>query len=59
MTEPGGGNEVAGSIGRRRFLGYVLAAPTLVTAAELGVANAAGTAAAEPVAAPGSPTCST
>ncbi|GAB1511437.1 molybdopterin cofactor-binding domain-containing protein [Actinophytocola sp. KF-1] len=33
------------TFGRRRFLGYVLAAPTLVTAAELGLA---GTAAAEP-----------
>ncbi|OLF12051.1 isoquinoline 1-oxidoreductase [Actinophytocola xinjiangensis] len=49
MTEPGGGGDVAGSIGRRRFLGYVLAAPTLVTAAELGVASAAG---AQPAAAP-------
>ncbi|TDV37765.1 molybdopterin cofactor-binding domain-containing protein [Actinophytocola oryzae] len=29
-----------GTIGRRRFLGYVLAAPTLVTAAELGIAPA-------------------
>ncbi|HET9139484.1 molybdopterin cofactor-binding domain-containing protein [Actinophytocola sp.] len=28
-------------IGRRRFLGYVLAAPTLVTAAELGLARVA------------------
>ncbi|HEU5471225.1 MAG TPA: molybdopterin cofactor-binding domain-containing protein [Actinophytocola sp.] len=28
-------------IGRRRFLGYVVAAPTLVTAAELGLAQAA------------------
>ncbi len=33
------------TFGRRRFLGYVLAAPTLVTAAELGLS---GTAAAEP-----------
>ncbi|MBB2914554.1 isoquinoline 1-oxidoreductase beta subunit [Streptosporangium becharense] len=30
------------AIGRRRFLGYVLAAPTLVAAAELGPAPAAG-----------------
>ncbi|MBB5108010.1 molybdopterin cofactor-binding domain-containing protein [Streptomyces spectabilis] len=33
---PGGGG-----VGRRRFLGFVLAAPTLVTAAELGTAPAA------------------
>ena len=30
-----------GSIGRRRFLGYVVAAPTLVAAAELGLATGA------------------
>ncbi len=38
-----------GTIGRRRFLGYVLAAPTLVTAAELGLA---GTAAAQQLPSP-------
>ncbi|MYW63465.1 molybdopterin-dependent oxidoreductase [Streptomyces sp. SID8379] len=36
--EPGAGTR---GIGRRRFLGYVLAAPTLVTAAELGAAPGA------------------
>lgn len=36
-----GSSEGAERVGRRRFLGYVLAAPTLVTAAELGTARAA------------------
>ncbi|MCI3927748.1 molybdopterin-dependent oxidoreductase [Streptomyces sp. AN091965] len=36
-VEPAGGQ----GVGRRRFLGFVLAAPTLVTAAELGAAPAA------------------
>lgn len=40
---------MAEALGRRRFLGYVLAAPTLVAAAELGPAPAA---AADPAAAP-------
>ncbi len=40
MTETNG----ADRIGRRRFLGYVLAAPTLVTAAEFGLAPVAASA---------------
>ncbi|AXB41330.1 molybdopterin cofactor-binding domain-containing protein [Amycolatopsis albispora] len=39
MVETSG---TAGWLGRRRFLGYVLAAPALVTAAEIGVARPAG-----------------
>jgi isoquinoline 1-oxidoreductase subunit beta len=42
---PGGMPE---PIGRRRFIGYVLAAPTLVTAADLGAATAATAATAAP-----------
>ncbi|MGB3442355.1 MAG: molybdopterin cofactor-binding domain-containing protein [Actinophytocola sp.] len=36
------------TFGRRRFLGYVLAAPTLVTAAEVGLAETTAAAAAQP-----------
>ncbi|QDQ16027.1 molybdopterin cofactor-binding domain-containing protein [Streptomyces spectabilis] len=45
--EPGPGG---GGVGRRRFLGFVLAAPTLLTAAELGTAApaAAGAGTASP-----------
>ena len=42
---PGGMPE---PIGRRRFIGYVLAAPTLVTAADLGASTAATAATAAP-----------
>ncbi|MFJ3906818.1 molybdopterin cofactor-binding domain-containing protein [Streptomyces sp. NPDC090025] len=54
--DSGTGHDAAppGGIGRRRFLGYVLAAPTLTVAAELGVQALAPTpaAAAVPAAAP-------
>lgn len=49
-----GTSEAGERIGRRRFLGYVLAAPTLVTAAEVGVASVPASA-SPPTAAGGLP----
>lgn len=40
-AEPARPESAARGIGRRRFLGYVLAAPTLATAAEIGAASGA------------------